>query len=117
LIGRRFTTFFIAAFAFLASIADANATDLVLINGPLHPCQFPKFKPGQPITGDVQLSFRIRRNGTTSHVVVTRSSGRTEFDMAAIECVRKSRYRPNTLNFGKSTELPWKISIAFRPNH
>jgi TonB family protein len=65
------------------------------------------------IEGKVQLSFRIKTNGSVAHVVIVKSSGNADLDSASIRCVKTWHYRPATRN-GKKVEVPWQVMVGFR---
>ena len=51
-----------------------------------------------PIKGNVAMSFTIKADGSTQNVRITRTSGNTSIDRAAIAWMQQQTMRPVTMN-------------------
>jgi TonB family protein len=62
----------------------------------------------------VQLSIRINTSGRVETANILKSSGRRDFDRAALETIKRSwRYRPAT-QWGKPVSSSEVVEIRFR---
>lgn len=62
--------------------------------------------------GVTTLSFIVTAEGTTRDITVVASSGNADLDAAAVTCVGRWRYRPQTEN-GVPEEARWQGSVRW----
>ncbi len=96
--------------------APADATSVhfepVDPNKPYHVCPYPNEAMKSRLQGVVRLAFRIRSDGSVTKAKVTRSSGYSMLDNAALTCVKTWRYNRHRLQ-PKSGEIPWLVDVHF----
>jgi TonB family protein len=63
-------------------------------------------------TGETTVGFKITREGTVSDVQVLQSSGRSDFDDAAVACAKQWRYAP-PIRDGAPIEISWKAVVKW----
>ncbi len=64
--------------------------------------------------GYVDLQFTVRADGTVADITVTHAEPRGMFDSAAIEAVRKWRYKPVMLD-GRPADQRASLRVVFKP--
>jgi protein TonB len=64
--------------------------------------------------GTTELSFVVGINGAVKDLVVTKSSGHTSLDKAAVRCVGNWQYTPAKQN-GQAIDLPWFAAVPWTP--
>ncbi|HEY0283041.1 MAG TPA: energy transducer TonB [Rhizomicrobium sp.] len=62
--------------------------------------------------GTTELAFQVLADGTVDGVSVANSSGSGRLDNAAVNCVKKWRYRPG-IKDGQLTDMPMNVSVAW----
>jgi TonB family protein len=63
-------------------------------------------------SGTVTMSFRIGTDGTVRAVALTKSSGNSALDGAALKCVSSWLYKPASRD-GQPVEVPWSVTVSF----
>jgi TonB family protein len=75
-------------------------------------CPYPFVSARLKEQGEVELSYRILRDGTVSNPVVSKSSGYDHLDDAALACTANYRYTP-ALHDGVPVEIDWHVRMQF----
>lgn len=92
----------------------------ILPSGPVNPPSvIKKVKPIYPeearvagIEGKTVLKVTILFGGTIGEIKILQSSGRDDFDQAAVECVKKWKFKP-AMQSGIRVAMPVQIPITF----
>lgn len=84
------------------------------VHEPPHQCQasFNSLSGQISVVGPTSLSFTITKNGSTTDVVVTRSSGNDIYDQTAVACIKRWRYAPATHD-GVPVSFRWLARVGW----
>jgi protein TonB len=76
---------------------------------------YPRAAESMHLKGSVNLQFTVRPDGTTSEIAVMSATPTGMFEQAAIDAVRKWKYRPPVLKDGTPTSVRAEIKLNFAP--
>ena len=74
--------------------------------------KYPRSARRRNMTGSVDVSFLVQKNGTVTDLVVMDSTAGSTFDAAALEAVAQWRFEP-TLEDGERVEKKSAVRLAF----
>jgi len=74
--------------------------------------EYPRAAREASLTGWVELQYMVRADGSVSDVRVIESEPNRVFDLAAIQAVRKWRYKPVIID-GQAVDQPARIRVRF----
>ncbi len=113
----------------LAPLSAAPAFDItpeinaLLPSGPVNPPQvinrvppvYPEEARLAGLEGRVSLKVRVLYDGSIGQIEILQSSGREDFDQAAIECVRQWKFKPamqSGIRVGMTVSIPITFEIS-----
>jgi TonB family protein len=74
--------------------------------------KYPRSARRRNVTGSVEVSFKIQRNGTVTDVIVVESTPGTTFNQAALDAIAQWRFEPPVENGGR-VEKRTVVRLAF----
>ncbi len=93
----------------LASDVDSNSEIESLSKNPIQPI-YPKLSRLRGEEGDCQISFKVDSNGLAYELNVSRSSGFSRLDEAALKAIQEAQFHANT-DLEKVFDLKFKFSL------
>lgn len=103
----------VAALLFAACVEEQPISPPMLMPDP-SPFEYPVALWDMQITGETVLLVRVTRDGLVDSVTISNSSGRAEFDSAAVTGARKLRFVPGKKGdrpMGMWTKVPVRFSL------
>jgi TonB family protein len=95
-----------------AGPAKGQQVQLVLVRHP--DPDYPSAARGR-VSGTVVVQFTVHKDGTTGEFAIVDSQPVGVFEQAAIDAVRKWKYRPPIAKDGTATEVRSQLTMQFKP--
>jgi TonB family protein len=76
---------------------------------------YPNAAASMRLKGNVSVQFTVRQDGTTAEFAVVSATPTGIFEQAAIDAVRKWKYRPPLLKDGTPTQVRAEVKLNFAP--